>query len=243
VELLGLLGVSAFAFASLVLGVKLVALARRTRQFPELAIGLSFLLAGFVGLGLLLAAQEGGFDPVLALRLRLAGMAVSNCGYALLASFVWRVFRPGSRAGRLGFAACVAGLAIGLAAQWWQSEPTPVPVAHAGFWLSLATQIGAYLWAASESFGYWWMLRKRVALGLADPLVANRFLLWGIGTSAVIGIWLHMGASIARRAQASMTDVDFLVIAALGFTCAVTCWIAFLPPRGYVRRFERVSPR
>ena len=40
--------------ASLVLGVRLLRLAARTREFPELAIGSSFILAGVIGYAVLL---------------------------------------------------------------------------------------------------------------------------------------------------------------------------------------------
>lgn len=241
-ELLGLLGVLAFAATSLVVGVRLAWLSRRTGGYPELAIGASFVLAGFAGLGLLLAAQHGGFAPRTAMGLRLAGAAVADVGYALLASFVWRVFRPDGRAGRLGFAVSVAGLAVGFVLEVAAASPTPTREAGAGTWLTLFTQIALYGWATSEALHYWWLMRRRVRLGLAEPTVANRFLLWGVGTGAVIGIWLHTGWTLLHG-ESALGGASYLVIATLGFTCAIACWMAFLPPRAYVRWLERRAAR
>ena len=48
-ELLGLLGSLAFSLASAVVGVRLLALARRTRCAPELSMGISFISSGALG--------------------------------------------------------------------------------------------------------------------------------------------------------------------------------------------------
>ena len=40
------------------------------------------------------------------------------------------------------------------------------------------------LWGAVESLRYYALMRRRLRLGLADPLVTNRFLLWGLGIGA-----------------------------------------------------------
>ena len=37
-----------------------------------------------------------------------------------------------------------------------------------------------YLWTSVESLTWWRRMHRRVALGLADPVVANRFFLWGV---------------------------------------------------------------
>ncbi len=40
-------------------------------------------------------------------------------------------------------------------------------------------------WACYESLRYYRSMHRRQTLGLADPIVANRFLLWSIWTGAV----------------------------------------------------------
>jgi hypothetical protein len=235
-ELLGLLGISAFAIASLVVGVRLLWLARRTRQFPELMIGASFLLAGFLGLALTLLGRHGPFADGARVALSLAGTALGAAGYSLLAAFVWRVFRAGSAAGALGFGAAVLGFSAGFGLQWSAAAAGVRDTVSAGTWLSLATQAAVYVWASWESFHRAAMARRRVRLGLLEPLVAHRFLLWGVGTAAVVGICVQMGFALWSHGRA-LTGAHYLAIALLGFTCAIACWIAFLPPRAYARRF------
>ena len=55
------------------------------------------------------------------------------------------------------------------------AEPAS-PATRAADWLRGI----ALLWGGTESLRYWRLLRKRIALGLADPIVARRFLLWGV---------------------------------------------------------------
>jgi len=88
-----------------------------------------------------------------------------------------------------------------------------------------------YGWATYESLRQYALARRRVRIGLTEPLVANRFLLWGIGTSAALGIWLHaFWSELLRRPDPTET---YLVITALGSACALAIWLAFFPPRAY----------
>ena len=45
------------------------------------------------------------------------------------------------------------------------------------------------------------MMRRRLQIGLGDPVVANRFLLWGIGAGAAgLGSFIGVAAQIATVA-------------------------------------------
>ncbi|HTO54947.1 MAG TPA: hypothetical protein VMR50_16305, partial [Myxococcota bacterium] len=96
-DLLGLVGFASFIGASLVVGIRLLALAWRTRKLPELAIGANFVIAGALGYSLLLASESLHLFPR---RLEgpasFAGVAGLSIGAGLLALFSQRVFRPTS---------------------------------------------------------------------------------------------------------------------------------------------------
>src|SRR5262249_41898806 len=102
VVLIGNLG---FTIASLVLGIRLCLLARRTRQLPELLLGIGFLTGGFLGhtLGWVILRyniKDPYLGPVLYVLRSGAALACS-----LLAVMAWRVFRPTAQwAKRLAFA-------------------------------------------------------------------------------------------------------------------------------------------
>jgi len=83
-------------------------------------------------------------------------------------------------------------------------------------------------------------MRKRQALGLADPVVTNRFLMWGVGAALA-----SLGTGIAT-VTALLTDVSPLESAAIvgsssahGFAAAIAIWLAFLPPAPYQRWLRR----
>jgi hypothetical protein len=98
------------------------------------------------------------------------------------------------------------------------------------------------LWNMTESYRYWGLLRRRIALGLADPLVTNRFFLWGTGSLlSSAAIWTasipyaFMG-DLARIAD--ITPVVRIVTAVLGLGSVTCSLFAFLPPAWYRRRIS-----
>lgn len=241
-ELFGLIGFPTFILVSLLLGVRLLALASRTRKLPELAIGLNFLVAGVLGYGLLIAAESLKLFPG-----RLAGYGsfagvVGICtGGLLIALFSRQVFRPESRAAGALLAGYALWVVLGIYGSW------VLHVSHAeepvGFWLgrwgpNIALLFG-YGWSSFESLRYHLVLRRRARIGLGDPLVTERLLLWGVGTLALVGVALvHLLAQLAGRHELppSLLGASSLLI----LMTAVCEWLAFFPPARYRRRFASV---
>ena len=109
-------------------------------------------------------------------------------------------------------------------------------------------------WASFESFRYWRAMRKREALGLADPVVTNRFLLWTLWTG---GVTLLPGLALALRAvtivfvgEGAVTEeiaaryqpillplmrTLFLVIIPIA---VASLSLSFFPPRAYLDRMR-----
>lgn len=233
-ELAGLLGFLAFAATSFVVGFRLLAIGWRTGQLPELTIGGSFVLAGGLGglLGVIAARLEVLLDSPVQPVYAVSNLAV-QAGVALLAFFTWRVFRPREAWARLLFQACGAGLAASFLGRIALGD-FRADAASALAWLELGTRIGVYSWALAETLREYAAARRRCAIGLAQPLVANRFLLWGIGLASILAIWLY---SAALRASGRSADGSWLLMAGLGFACAGALWLAFFPPAAYRRRF------
>ena len=88
-------------------------------------------------------------------------------------------------------------------------------------------------------------------LGLADPIVANRFLLWAIWTGSVsflpiyglvvrllshsLGIstpWQNGAATSDLSTSTSMVGVLFLL---MSLTAMTSLWLSFVPPGFYTR--------
>jgi hypothetical protein len=229
--LLALLGMSAFALVSSAVGLHLILLARRTGLLPERLSGISMFLAGGLGSTLLLAA---GFAGDARWLFATAAVVAINFGVAALGVFTWRVFRP-TLMGATLVAACVMLLFLSMIVDRFAGHYLGAP--RSGFSIAAdhAGRLVLYGWATWESLRQYARARRRVRLGLTEPLVANRFLLWGLATGAALGIWLH---ALWRELVRSHDDTQaYLVITAFGGACALALWLAFFPPRTYRARF------
>lgn len=239
IELLALASAVAFVAVGTIVAGKLLALARRTRALPESLMGSSLLLLATVAWPLLLIVSAPEPPPGLVLRLAWAGASLAMAlGWSGVFLFTWRVFRPGPGLGRwlagLGISVELAAGAASALRAALVNDPLELRVtASSGLVLLLGAQL-VYGWSAIESFRYRALLRRRIPLGLADPLVAERFGLWGY--TALFG-----GGSIVPAVVAALTGGDpnstgsHLVVAILGLLSSAVLYVAFLPPAAYVR--------
>jgi hypothetical protein len=171
---------------STVVGVRLVRLGRRDDDGAVPFLGLYLLLHQALATGLSVATYVGWSSAEMALpdaaaRALNAGFFVfSTIGLVCLLLFTQRTFRPRSPAARslvggLGMLMAVSTAAIG-GTSGFAVEVLPGPA----YWTHFAARVACWVWVAFESFSYWGRQRRRLALGLADPIVTNRFLLWGL---------------------------------------------------------------
>jgi hypothetical protein len=231
-------GFVVFMVSSLVIGVRLLVLWRRTRQLPELLIACGILGIGPVGFIFTISGTSSGETlPGLA-SVCLAAALLSTSGGAFAAAiFNWRVFHPDSHALRLLVWALGLAFIGGFVWEAIATGFTSLTAGRGGIRLYSFLSTGILLWGAAESLRYFAMMRRRGALGLADPLVTNRFLLWGLGIGAA-----GVGTAISVTAQLftgqHMLDVPWVMMSNSmhGLAAAVLMWVAFIPP-GFYRRF------
>jgi hypothetical protein len=248
-------GVSQVAYlgAMVTLGVRLALLARRTRQLPELLLAAHFLLCCTLGYALqgsghALAIEPDVSRPLVATLLSI-GYGASVLGVASVLVFNYWVFRRGTRLGQgllaVGIAWLVAGyVGCAVGGGFWHGPPDGF-----WFWLLYSGFTVASFWTLSEPLLYFAALRKRLRLGLAEPLVVDRFLLWGIGSVARFAM-LAIGAFAMLRVSGEASDLTaiaaptFLGSGLAGIGVAVSYWLAFFPPREYVAFVaRRARPR
>ena len=242
-----LLATGLVSLALLGLGGRLLRLARRTGKAPERWLGLAFACAGASAWLLPLAASEG-LAAAHAQRIALAAQVGLTGAVALLAVFTWRAFRPDSRR-----AAALAALVIAAnagACLALVASGAALPSGPLGL-VAVLARCAALVWLFGESTRYAARMRRRLALGLADPVVANRFLLWSIWTGALAAIPLFVlvlratgaleppapGAPLPAAARAALA-----VLAAGGGLAAAAGWLAFFPPAAYRRWIAGTGP-
>jgi len=238
------LGFLAFLTASLVIGVRLGLLARRTRELPETAMAVAFLCGGFLGYGSLVAVTVlGAAPPAWRHAIYLVSVVSMATAAAAVAVFTRRVFRPDARPAAVLVGAIGCALATGVvgSAALPPIEPGVRPTGAAAglaFWgMTLGTG-AAYLWAAAESGRYAGLLRRRRPLGLGDVRVESRLALWCVGEAAAGGIsLLYAGARLLELDQrsAELSALSSLLVVA----SAAASWLAFFPPALYERWLVR----
>jgi hypothetical protein len=231
------LGVLAQVLASAVVGLRLLWLARRTRKLPELTFGLCFLLLGAFGLPLTLAARgDLAPGPEAAGLLLAGGFLAQNAACLALAVNTWRTFRPEGRAGLLAVVAVGTAFTVSLAGQALTVGFRGAADGGDFYVLGFLARMGTFVWASAEAVRYWALLRRRLVLGLADPVIVNRLALWSAGALAVVVGFAAFG--LARLAEVNpATSPAVLATSSLaGLVAGVALWLAFAPPAAYLRR-------
>jgi len=254
-ELSGSVGVVAglaqgvYLTAAFVLAAHLLARARRSRELAPLLLGVHLLLAlgfGYVlcAAGMAMAMLTAHPSPRWVAGLLGTGYACSISGLTAALVFNARVFWPGERwplaLGAVFLAAMVTG---------WLGYATSGALAtgrYVGGWVFLlyAGMIATNLWVGIQPLVYHAKLRKRVPLGLAEPIVADRFLLWGLGSLArALMILLGPVSELALDrlgpdARLSYTSVALVGASLLGLATSVAYWLTFNPTAAYARWVE-----
>ena len=79
-------------------------------------------------------------------------------------------------------------------------------------------------------------MRRRMRLGLADPVVTNRFLLWGIGAGAA-GVGSAVGGAVQWWTQLPPIELPWVMLSSSlhGLVAAMAMWLAFVPSAPYTR--------
>ena len=241
--MIALLCLVAYTLASCVVGVKLLLRAARSRGVPELLAGLCYLCAPGIGYPLQIVAMQLP-DRSVAIAMNLIAEVLLVFGCSCFLFFTVTVFRPGVRwaswcawLGTFGLTYAGAGTQRAL---MMYSDPAE-SMAHgrlpgAMFLLVLALVWG---WTALEGLRYYRMMRKRMALGLAEPVVTNRFLLWGMnGLTSVawVGVSIIM---FARGVNLAMSPLAVTTTSAGGLANAIFLLLIFMPPAPYTRWIER----
>lgn len=236
-RLLSLLGFGSFALTSLWVGARLLALAWRTRQAPEAALGIALFFGG--GLGYVLAVGARHFDalpPEQVENVRLAGAVFIHLGSGALAFGAWRIFRPADRRALVLCIAIAVGLGVSLAARLADPPSVARPASSPlYFWLMTGLGTVSYGWCAIESALYAAALRRRARFGLVEPALVQRFALWATAGACAVGV--HLFNMVNRFIDPVVMHPAILMITSmLGFVAGVTLWLAFFPPAWWASR-------
>jgi hypothetical protein len=237
----------AFVFFCMATGVRLVRLARRNGTRPELLLGGALFLEGGLGYGVLITmtfargwAGESGTSWIPTVSL--LAKALHDVGVLMMITFIVTVFRPTDRWARALAAVMAAALIVGYAGHAAAGGFNELRIQTPWYWLGFATIGTVPIWGGIESFLYHGLMRKRAALGLADPVVVNRFLLWTLGSAfSVLAIWTVSLPSLLQLPldrQMAIAPLSLSITGIWGIGAIGAYWLAFFPPAWYTRRMS-----
>jgi hypothetical protein len=221
-------------------GFRTLAIARRTRKLPELAVGtglVAYAAVSQVALITLLVLGETA-PPSVRTGLLVTRVAALHTSLLALSVFTWHTFGKSSRwrqslAAIVGVVATLGCCVIAAGFLGLDGRSGPSDTWATSLDACFAVTFG---WMGAESLRYCARMRRRRALGLADPLVTNRLLLWGLGAAASS---LCVGALVAFAIFAERPPRDSVLVAVLvtlpGLVNSVVWWLSFVPPAAYVR--------
>jgi hypothetical protein len=228
----------AMLLAGLAAGGRLLATASQTRRDPELWIGLAVLFAalgGAIDTASMYVFRSGGEGDAFAVQ----GTArlIYTVGSSALGVGIWRVFRPD----RVWAGTLASSSALLLASCWgaWMAGGQHSLATGPTIWSSLfnAGRGIAFAWGAVESFVYWRRMRRRLRLGLADPVITHQFLLWGIASTSMLGLLAVVLVTYHVIGRSPFEwNPGLLAASCFGTAAAATIYTAFFPPGFYRRR-------
>ena len=239
-----LVSTAIFAIMAIVIGIRLQLLFRRTGQQAERMLGLGIMFTAGLGYGIMMAGlvgrsfAGGEAAPEYFYWITLTGWVFHNLGVMFMLRFIRLVFRPD--------AAWATWLIRGMVVVMWVfwsgyvadgGVETGTP--NASYWAMLSV-IGTYpIWSGCEAYRYYGLMRRRVAIGLGGPIVANRFLLWSLASaSATASIWVInvpyiLGLPFVVGVVSLASSIAMLITGIFGLITVALYWLTFFPPRWY----------
>jgi hypothetical protein len=228
------IGELAAGIVYLIVGARLLRLASRTGETPERLLAGLFIASGLsyvIYISPIIVKLDSLWTP-----LNFAGRVAYLPAPVLLAAFTRQLFRredPWAAWLVVGTAALlVAGVAGSALGGDWEG----FSLGGGWFWLEWVGYTVPFGWAGAEAFGQYRQARRRLALGLCDPLICNRLLLWSLFATMQLCVSLAILAQYASYEQQSLFSATWdTVVGVLEILSIAPIWLAFFPPAAYRR--------
>jgi hypothetical protein len=251
--MLGKIALAVFVLSCSAVGLRLCWIAATRNVGPAWSCGLGFTFIATIGQPLQLAS--GSYSLTVGEMnhsLSAAGMLFVTAGLSSFFAFTLTVFRTHSKwawvlvcAAILALAVCGFGRIGALA-----SADRAMRAMQAGHSWSLALgslSVLCYGWLGFEGMLEYTKARRRATLGLTDPVIANRFLMWGlfgVSTTILSAFLMFLQLTTTEGSQSLTGQVATTIF---GLMSATTVALAFTPPERYLafvraRAAARMAP-
>lgn len=220
-------------------GVRLLLIWRRRGGRAEVLLGTMILCLMGIGYPLAVAAQaEAQLGLAVCKTLQVIANGMLDVGFGLAYVFTWRVFRPSARWARWLTFTGVLALAFHWAVVAWMlrdvtAMANAIKATRVVAQIAVAAGCIGYAWSAAEALHYHGLLRRRLSLGLADPVTCNRVLLWAVlGVLTTLGL-LANTIFLLTHVEVTSDPVALFVNSSIGIGQAAVLYLAFIPPARY----------
>jgi hypothetical protein len=221
----------------------------RGRARPELLLGVHLLLTmgvGTIALSIVSFSsyRDTGMSSAAMTALAGSGNAVVIIGLMAALWFNREVFHAGQRVGVVLSWACSALMWGGLAFLGFTGGlADPNHFATRAYLPLCGAMVLADLWVAADALRFRAQLARRLALGLAEPIVVERLALWGYGAMARIGLVVMAPIvntlALSPEQRMEIAPAVLMLSAFLILTTCVAYWLMLAPTEGYRRWVER----
>ena len=235
------LGGNAIAWmAYLYVGARLYRLSRRTGQLPEFLIAAAFLFWVLSYLFYDIPYAIVRLDELIPAVCSYASLVALALGSVVFAFFIRAVFRPDARWAMGLVAAIAVSVVAGVAGLAWIGDWEGInPLANPWYWLEFFGAVAPTTWMGAEGFAQYFKARRRLKLGLCEPMACNRFLLWGLAGSLWVVLEAVLTANdLALALTGQWSELLTLVNALFEVAPVVVIWLIFFPPEFYCRWVE-----
>ena len=231
-----------FVVVSWVLSIRLARLWSRSRANPELCLCVQYVCVGCLGypLAALGPALGEGLGVTVGAPVMIAAMALVRAGVAAAFFFTWQSFRPNE--GWARWLAYAGALVLGVTfidpirQALSATDFSEIARSAGGGDLVVTVLVSGlvYSWSSFEAIHHWRQARRRLEIGLADPVVVDRLLLWGfvVTTSAFVSFY-NLATIVAGHNLLTFRPA-LLISACSGLVCATLLILAFVPPKTYL---------
>ena len=210
--------------------------------YMALPVFAMFAVGFFVGI-LIGATLYGGVSPSNPWDIPWAiNIALATCFVAVNvtgALFYQKIFRPNVIWAKALLVMISSMMILSLALPYFIEDavsPIPAQASQLTKWLFLCAHITLWVWGMYECFSHWRIYKGELKRGKdLDPLVINRFFVWGISAAGMLLMLLPQIAMVPGEAMQIGSEAPWMIaITTTGVTLATLALIfAWFPPGWY----------
>ena len=134
-------------------------------------------------------------------------------------------------------------MAAGVGGSVWSGDLEGFSVSSPWFWAEWTGYTLPFVWAGAEALAHHRRARRRLQLGLCDPLVCNRYLLWGSFGVAQVLVCMAVIPEYAEYEQGGSFTATWDVLISAGEIFSLgMIWLIFFSPAIYRRWINGNAP-